>query len=76
MGWFLVSAPLRGRALFHFLFLCHVIFLSLMLFVWDGVGGVGGVGDGNVRCYVILLSGMGWVGWGMVTFVVTSSCCP
>ena len=23
-----------------------------------------GWGDGNVRCYVILLSWMGWVGWG------------
>ena len=48
-----------------------------MLFVWDGVGGVG---DGNVRCYVILLSLMfvwdGVGGVGMVTFVVTSSCCP
>ena len=37
-----------------------------MLFVWDGVGGVG---DGNVRCYVILLSLIldvcpGWGGWG------------
>ena len=58
---------------------CYVILLSLM-FVWDGVGGVG---DGNARCYVILLSlildvcpGRGGVGWGMVTFVVTSSCCP
>ena len=41
-----------------------------MLFVWDGVGGVG---DGNVRCYVILLSlmlfvwdGVGGVGDGHV----------
>ena len=41
-----------------------------MLFVWDGVGGVG---DGNVRCYVILLSlmlfvwdGVGRVGDGHV----------
>ena len=40
-----------------------------MLFVWDGVGGVG---DGNVRCYVILLSlmfvwdGVGGVGDGNV----------
>ena len=50
----------------------YVSLLSLM-FVWDGVGGVG---DGNVRWYVILLSGMGWVGWGMVTFVGTSACCP
>ena len=51
---------------------CYVSLLSLM-FVWDGVGGVG---DGNVRWYVSLLSLMGWVGWGMVTFVGTSSCCP
>ena len=61
---------------------CYVSLLSLM-FVWDGVGhlvvrdGVGGVGDGNVRCYVSLLSLMFvWDGVGMVTFVVTSSCCP
>ena len=27
-------------------------------------------------CPWCCLSGMGWVGWGMVTFVVTSSCCP
>ena len=39
------------------------------MFVWDGVGGVG---DGNVRCYVILLSlmfvrdGVGGVGDGNV----------
>ena len=47
------------------------------MFVRDGVGGVG---DGNVRCYVILLSLTfvwdGWVGWGDGNVVVTSSCCP
>ena len=46
------------------------------MFVRDGVGGVG---DGNVRCYVIVLCLMfvrdGVGGVGMVTFVVTSSCC-
>ena len=63
-----MSAPLRGRALFHCLkSLCHLLVLDGCL---SGMGWGGG-GDGNVRCYVILLSlildvwsGMGWVGGG------------
>ena len=66
--------------------LCVIFLLDVVCPGWGGWGGgmvtfvvrhscfpgwgVGGWGDGNVRCYVILLSGMGWVGWGMVTFVV------
>ena len=38
-GLFLVSAPLRGRALFHFLSLCHLLVLDVVCPGWGGWGG-------------------------------------
>ena len=36
---FSVSAPLRGRALFHFLSLCHLLVLDVVCLGWGGWGG-------------------------------------
>ena len=36
---FKVSAPLRGRALFHFLSLCHLLVLRVVCLGWGGWGG-------------------------------------
>ena len=36
---FLVSAPLRGRALFHFLSLCQLLVLDVVCLGWGGWGG-------------------------------------
>ena len=36
---FMVSAPLRGRALFHFLSLCHLLVRDVVCLGWGGWGG-------------------------------------
>ena len=36
---FVGSAPLRGRALFHFLSSCHLLVLDVFCLGWGGWGG-------------------------------------